>query len=120
MSLLAMAVPILPGKMEQWRSFVGELNGARREQFAASRQRMQVHERTFLQPTPMGDLVIVTLEGADPAEAMRRFVSVDDEFTRWFIQQVVEIHGLDLTRIADAPPPELVIDSDRRVGLRAA
>jgi hypothetical protein len=66
MPLMAVAFPILPGKTAEWREFIGELSGARHAEFAESRRRAGVHERTFLQPTPMGDLVIVT-PGGDPA-----------------------------------------------------
>jgi low affinity Fe/Cu permease len=52
--------------------------GARSEEFAESRRRAGLHERTFLQSTPMGDLVIVTLEGEDP----RGLVRPDDERER--------------------------------------
>ena len=42
----------------------------------------------------MGDFVIVTLEGEDPQGAFARFGSGSDEFTRWFLQQVKELHGV--------------------------
>ena len=68
---MAVAFPILPGKTAEWRAWMAELNGPRREEFVESRRRAGVHERTFLQSTPMGDLVIVTLEGDDPASGVR-------------------------------------------------
>jgi hypothetical protein len=110
MALIAFLAPILPGKREQWDQFIGELNGARKADFDASRQSRGVHERTFMQETPMGDIVIVTIEGDDPMGFMTSFASSDDEFTRWFVQQVQEIHGFDLR---EPPPsvPRLVADS---------
>jgi hypothetical protein len=36
-----------------------DLNGPRHQEFADSRRQAGVHERTFLQQTPMGDLVII-------------------------------------------------------------
>lgn len=111
---MAMAVPILPGKTEQLRKFINELNNDRNKDFVASRKKLNVHERTFLQQTPMGDMVIVTLEGPDPERAFKDFSSGNDEFTNWFVKQVKEIHGIDLN---DPPPafPELLIDSKERV-----
>jgi hypothetical protein len=111
MSLFAIAFPILPGKTPAWRSFVGELNGARKAEFEASRRAMGVHERTFLQPTPMGDFVIVTLEGDEPAGALGRFAQVDDDFTKWFKAQAMDLHGVDLDAPPAGPLPELVADS---------
>ncbi len=63
MALLAVAFPILPGKTAECKNFISELNGSRRAEFEANRKKLGVHERTFLQQTPMGDLVIATLEG---------------------------------------------------------
>jgi len=111
MALFAMAVPILPGKTDQWLKFLDELRTKRREEFVASRQRLGVRERTFLQRTPMGDLVVVTLEGDDPQSAFAKFAQADDDFTRWFKAQVQEAHGLDLSQPPPGPLPELVVDS---------
>jgi hypothetical protein len=111
MALFAIAVPILAGQSEHAKTFIAELNGARKAELAASRKRLGMRERTFHQQTPMGDLVIVTLEGDDPAGAFARFGEADDAFTRWFKAVVKSIHGVDL----DAPPPgampSLVIDT---------
>lgn len=111
MPLMAVAFPILPGKTGEWRIWMEELNGARREEFVASRRAAGVHERTFLQPTPMGDLVIVTLEGDDPGHAFGRMMSADDEFTRWFTARAQEIHGVDLSVRPTSAPSELIIDT---------
>lgn len=119
MAFFAVAIPILPGKTEQWRQFANEIaHGRWSRDFAESRRRLGVHERTFFQSTPMGDFVIVTLEGDDPAGAFQRFASGNDEFTRWFLQQVKEVHGLDLTQPMSGGFPELVVDT-RRGGLSA-
>jgi hypothetical protein len=109
--LFAMAVPILPGKTEHWRKFIKELKGDRHDDYAASRKRLNVHERTFFQQTPMGDLVIVTLEGSDPEGAFKNFASGKDDFTRWFVKEVKEIHGIDLNNPPQGAMSELVIDS---------
>jgi hypothetical protein len=111
MSLIAFVAPILPGKRDQWDAFIAEIQGPRRADFNASRQRAGVRERTFLQETPMGDFVIVTLEGDDPVAAFGAIANADDAFTQWFVQQVQEIHGFDL-RQPPENPPHLIIDSE--------
>ena len=73
MAMLAMAFPIPAGKTEQWKKFISELSGARKAEFAASRRSLGVRERTFLQHTPQGDLVLVTLEGDHPETAFAEF-----------------------------------------------
>ncbi len=112
MSLMAVAFPILPGKTDAWRAWMAELNGPRHDDFADSRRRAGVHERTFLQSTPMGDLVIVTLEGEDPARAFGQMTGADDAFTAWFLEQVLAVHGVDLKEPMTGSPSELVVDSD--------
>lgn len=111
MALFAIAVPIPAGKTEAWRGFMNELKGARRSGFTTSRRALGVRERTFLQSTPMGDMVIVTLEGPNPVAAFRNFGQGSDSFTRWFVEQVKEIHGLDLSSPPAGPMPEMIIDS---------
>ena len=111
--LIAVAFPILPGKTGEWRTWMEELNGARREAFVESRRQAGVQERTFLQSTPMGDLVIVTLEGDDPGHAFRRMMTADDAFTRWFAKRAQEVHGVDLTVPPTGSPSEQVIDTDK-------
>jgi hypothetical protein len=113
MALQAVAFPIAPGKTEEWRKFIGELNGARHADYVASRKGMGVRERAFLQATPMGDLVIVTLEGDSPGEAFGTFVTSSDPFARWFVETVNEIHGIDIAQASAGPMPELVVDSAR-------
>ncbi|HEY6057595.1 MAG TPA: hypothetical protein VIV06_06145, partial [Candidatus Limnocylindrales bacterium] len=109
---MAVAIPILPGKTPEWRAFIEEVNGPRRHEFAESRRRAGVRERTFLQQTPMGDLVIVTLEGDDPARSFGQLMSATDEFSQWFGQHAIAVHG-NLPAPTSGPPSELVVDSDR-------
>jgi hypothetical protein len=114
LALNAVVFPILPGKTAEWHAFIGEINGARHSEFAESRRRAGVQERTFLQPTPMGDLVIVTLEGDDPARSFGQMMSATDAFTRWFLERVKSIHGVDLSApMPDGSPSKLVADSSR-------
>ena len=111
MAMLAMAIPIPAGKLEQWKKFLSELNGARKADFASSRRALGVRERTFLQHTPEGDMAIVTLEGDHPEAAFAGFAKGTDAFTVWFKRQVLEIHGTDLSAPPPGPLPQQVIDS---------
>jgi hypothetical protein len=120
MALMAVAVPILPGKTDQWRQFIAQLNGPRRAEFEASRRRLGIHERAFFQSTPHGDLVIVTQEGANPEDFFRNFGSGTDSFSRWFVQQVKEIHGMDLSQFEPSSMPELSVDSEQPIITKAA
>jgi hypothetical protein len=112
MPLMAIAIPILPGKTPEWRAFMEDVNGSRHEDFAESRRRAGVHERAFLQQTPMGDLVIVTIEGDDPARSFGQLMTGTDEFSKWFTEHAMAVHG-DFSVPASGSPSELVVDSDR-------
>ena len=111
MALFAIAVPIPGGNDDKWKAFIGQLTGPRKAEFDASRKRLGVRERTFHQHTPMGDFVIVTLEGNDPEGAFTRFGQGTDPFTQWFKAQVKEIHGVDLSGPPPGPLPKQIIDS---------
>ncbi len=111
MPLMAVAFPILPGKTPEWRAWMEEVKGPRRAEFEASRANAGVHERTYLQSTPMGDLVIVTLEGDDPGHSFAKMMSAGDAFTTWFAERAKEIHGIDLSVPLTGSPSELVIDT---------
>ena len=95
--LSAFAIPIAPGKTAE---------------FVESRRRAGIHERTFFQSTPMGDLVIVTVEGDDPAQAFAQMSSATDAFTTWFLETAKRVHGVDLAAPITAPPSELVADTE--------
>jgi hypothetical protein len=111
MALVAATFPIPPGNLEAWHLFQAELSGARQAEFAASRKRLGVRERTFHQPTPMGDFVVVTLEGDDLATVYPRMLASTDAFDRWFVGRVEAIHGIDMAVVAAAPLPALIADS---------
>lgn len=113
--LIAMAAPILPGKLPQWKGFLNELKTTRHDEYVASRKRNGVRERAYLQQTPQGDLVIVTLEGEDPESAMQNLFTTNDAFTKWFLTQTQAIHGIDFSLVEEGPLPELAIDSHEAV-----
>jgi hypothetical protein len=67
----------------------------------------------------MGDLVIVTLEGEDPARSFAQLMSATDAFSLWFLERVKAIHGVDLAApMPGGSPSKLVVDSSP-VGVHA-
>ncbi len=108
MAALAMVMPILPGKKDKWLGMMKEMNeGSMKAEMDATRENAGVHERTFLQETPMGDFVILTYEGDDPIASFGKIMETMDED---FAAFALDVHGLD----ASAPPPPmptLVYDS---------
>ena len=105
MAMLALCMPILPGKKEMWMS---KIEAVRNDpNFAASREAVGVHERTFLQETPHGDFVVLTFEGDNPEASFGQIMAnMPPDFAAF----AKEVHGLD----ANGPPPampRLVFDS---------
>jgi hypothetical protein len=94
---------------------MAEPNGPRRAKYEDSQQRVGVHTRVFLQQTPHGDLVLVTMEGTDPSRAFEQMWAGNDPFTTWFVQQVQDIHGIDLQEPPPGPLPELILDSQQQL-----
>ncbi len=112
---IASATPILPGKLEAWRRFAQDMQGARREEHQASRRRLGITtERAYYQPTPQGDLAIVYLEADDLGRVFQGLATSQDPFDVWFKQQVLDIHGVDYNQPLPGPLPEQVLDWEAR------
>lgn len=109
--MFAMAIPVSKGKEEAFHQFINDLRTTYSNDFQNARKRLGIRERTFLQQTPEGSLVIVTLTGNDPEQSFRKLALGNDEFTKWFINKVKEIHGIDLTSPPPGPMPEMIVDS---------
>ena len=110
-AMLALVVPILAGKLDQWCTVVHDLAGPRGDDWQTQRRRLGLRERLFLQHTPNGAFAIVVLEGRDLPGAMHAIGADTDEFSVWLRQQVLETEGLDLAAPPPGPLPELVADS---------
>lgn len=89
---LAFAAPLQPGKTEAARQFAREAYSTRKTELAESRASQGLsYERVFLNRTPMGDLVVVYIEGADPIEGNRQFAESNKPFDRWFKDECKKI-----------------------------
>ena len=98
----------LTGKKEEWQKFLDEgFNGPGRAETVRVRDEVGVHERSFLQETPGGDFVIITLEGRDPLASWAKMMESMPEEMK---QKAAEFHGMDL-KAPPPPMPKLVFDS---------
>lgn len=109
--MFAICIPIVKGKEGVFKGFISDINGKHNSEFKESRKKLGVRERTFHQVTPMGEFVIVTLEGENPADAFSKFAAENDEFTKWFKGKVSDIHEIDLSAPPPGPMPEMIVDS---------
>jgi hypothetical protein len=112
MTEIVYAAPIVRGKEDLYRQTWDELEGARRDEYAAAQKDAGVtRQAIWHQRTPDGGtLAIVYIEATDP-DAPQRFTSSDAEISRWFVQRMQEIYGRDVTQ----PPLPVELDHDFRV-----
>ncbi len=105
MAIIAMCMPILAGKKEQWQATMDQVTND--PNFAASREDAGVHERSLLQETPAGDFVILTFEGVDPEAS---FAKIMQNMPADFAEFAKDVHGLDVNSPSPTMP-KLVFDS---------
>jgi hypothetical protein len=109
MTEIVFAIPIMRGKEDLDREMRNEMAGARREEYdAALKDAGITRQAVWHQQLPDGGtLAIVYIEATDP-EAHQRFVSSDSDISRWFVQEMQEVHGRD---VSEPPlPVELIHD----------
>ena len=96
MNSLAFLAPILPGQSDTFRRFAKEVAGPRRKEMDESRRPIGVtRETTWLQSTPMGDILLVYLEADDVAKANGEFAASQSPFDRWFKETALTATGVD-------------------------
>ncbi len=109
MTMLTVVLPLLPGKQEAWRQFCQILQGSRRGEYDAWRERMGItKQEVWLSQTSQGDLVRIHLEVEHPERVVTDLTVSPHPFDRWFRQQLLELHGLDLAQLAPASAHELI------------
>lgn len=99
----AMVAPLPEANLAAWESWIGELNGSRKAEFDDMNQRHSITDhRAYLQATPDGGHVVVVItDGAGGDSLVPTLAASDNEFDKWFIKNVFELHGVD----PSSPPP---------------
>lgn len=89
------AVTLAADRLDAWESWIAELNGPRRSSFDDMNSRHGLTEhQAYLQPMPDGHfLVLVSQEGPGSEGFGESIVSSDDDFDRWFMKNVADLHG---------------------------
>jgi hypothetical protein len=103
-----MPFPVMPGKDAR---VIADHLKAHPDQYREDRGNAGVIlERAYLQKTPMGDFVVAHWETQnDLGETIKAIGASRTEIGRWFVEQVREIHGADLTQPM-AQLPELIAE----------
>ena len=111
MAGLAIAVPVRPEKLDEWREFSLSLwEGSRSAEFAAFVKKSGLsRSRCWLQQGPEGPVAIVLYEGEKPAGFTELMSTSPEPFAVWFRERIKDLHGMDLSQ-PPGPPPELLTD----------
>jgi hypothetical protein len=75
-----------------------------------SRRRLGItRELIWLAQTPESDLAMMYVEVQHPEDILVQLGASAHPFDRWLRQQLLELHGLNLTQLASYPANELVL-----------
>ena len=83
MECITWFTPILPGKLDEWKSMVAEMNGPRREEHGPLEAAQGVtREVASLMQTPQGDFVCLFHESEDLAKAFQTIADLGGSLRR--------------------------------------
>jgi hypothetical protein len=109
MDQICLVIPVQPGKGEDAREFMNELEQSRMAEYAASEERIGITKEVwFLAGTPGGDTLVAYIETDDFGEALTRFSGSHDDFDLWFKQRLADSTGVDLNDPPAMTLPELL------------
>lgn len=99
----AVLVPILRGKLDEWREDVAELTGPRLDDFKdLNRRHGLTQHRAWLAPMEEGSHWVVAVhDGPGSDTFMQTIAESDHPFDVWFKDHIGRVHGIDF----DDPPP---------------
>jgi hypothetical protein len=113
---LAFAAPLQPGMTDAARKFAQEAYATRKAEMTESRSSKGLtREMVFLNQTPMGDIVVVYVEGTDPVDGNRQFAASQSPFDRWFKDRCKEIFPPFVNFDDPVPSNEELFDSAQSI-----
>jgi hypothetical protein len=97
MPAVALLVPILPDREEEWRRLVQEVVEERLSEYEGLRRRLGIrNESVWLAPAKAGQTaMVVYLEAEDPERIASVLAASEEPFDLWFKERLLECHGRD-------------------------
>lgn len=109
MDQICLVLPIIPGKTEDARDFMRDLEANRKADYDRSERRIGItKEAWYLAHAPGGDQFVAYMETPDFGRALSLFSASRDEFDLWFKRRLADSTGLDLNTPPSGPLPELL------------
>jgi hypothetical protein len=109
MNQICLVIPITPGKSDDARDFMRELEHERKAEYGQSERRIGIAKEVwYLARTPGGDQFVAYMETTDFGKALSLFSASRDEFDMWFKRRLADSTGLDLNNPPSMQLPELL------------
>jgi len=119
MDQICLVIPVQPGKGEDAREFMDELEQSRMAEYAASEERIGITKEVwFLAGTPGGDTLVAYIESEDFGEALTRFSGSRDDFDLWFKRRLADSTGIDLNNPPEMTLPQLLSSYSAEIAVR--
>jgi hypothetical protein len=120
MDHICLTIPVLPGQAEGARSFLRDLDGPRRGDYADSEQRIGIEkELWYISDLGEQQILVAYMEARDFGQALGMFSGSRDPFDMWFKEQLAAATGLDLNDPPEMQLPELLSDYEAGVPVSA-
>lgn len=102
---------IKPGKVDAWRNFNAQVEGARAEEARDQRRRMGFRRHVVCLQKLADDFVVLNFaETEDLKAGFRHLAESEVPFDLWFKTQAFEVYGVTPEMMAQAPSSEIVSD----------
>ncbi len=98
--------PIMEGKLEAWKSWIGEIKGSRKIEFDEFNQRYELTRHDgWLVETPNGAMAVVLHEGPGADSFMQKLGQSDHSYDLEMRQHIEDFHDMRLDQPPPGPPP---------------
>lgn len=109
--MAGIAIPIVPDKVEAWKSWMHEVVHDRKNEFDEFNRRMGLTaHRAWLMQSPDGPVAVVLHDGPGADDFLQKLAVSTQPFDTWFRDRISEFHGMDFSTPPSGPPPELMVD----------
>jgi hypothetical protein len=109
MNQICLVIPITPGRSDDARGFMRELEHERKAEYGQSERRIGIAKEVwYLARTPGGDQFVAYMATTDFGKALSLFSASRDEFDMWFKRRLADATGLDLNNPPSMQLPELL------------
>jgi hypothetical protein len=109
MQQICLALPVIPGRSDDARAFMRELEESRKDEYASSEERIGITKEVWhLAGLHDGDVLVAYMETEDFERALELFSASRDDFDLWFKGRLADSTGIDLNNPPAIELPELL------------